>query len=637
MDDADDNLLLLPSGNVGIKTSNPAHALQVEGNIDADSYTINGVPIGSGGSYWTQSGSDIYYNAGNVGIGTSTPGDKLDVNGNMAVTGDITAGMTSDTSRIYGGGAEFSSYSAKANRVSTVNLGTGSDSAFVDFMYVSPGNDTASVGLNVNVTGSRILAMDISDLTRDSSVIRADGVKMFHSDDGGTTYDAVRLAHTGLAFIPESYGDLDSIVVGPEGIMAVGGQTDRDSSVIRADGIRMFHSNDGGTTYDTAIFASTGLEFLVSDAVYHYGDDGISFVNASDDTLMKVNLADITIQSPTSNAAFNADTSGIVMTSSISDADRTAINGHGMDVIVNDNSKLQLTANSNGGSIVAFNTTDVDRTAIDGHGMDVTVNNNSKLQLTADSNGGSIVAFNTVDVDRTEIDGHGIAIIENDTTRVSLGTNTLTFIGTDDSVAYGPPDFVFRSWNNGHITMDASNSSSGGMLNIRNNMGTTGISLDGATGVLGCNTISIPDFQISQSGILWDSSGTTAFEITADGGTNIYSNHAQTTGVTLAAGGGSWSSVSDRNKKENFTTINSAEVLAKLASLPMSTWNYKTQSQTIRHIGPMAQDFYDAFGVGEDNKHITTIDADGVALAAIQALLQRINELETRIAELEKK
>ena len=40
----------------------------------------------------------------------------------------------------------------------------------------------------------------------------------------------------------------------------------------------------------------------------------------------------------------------------------------------------------------------------------------------------------------------------------------------------------------------------------------------------------------------------------------------------------------------------------------------------MRHVGPMARDFYAAFGVGADDEHITSIDEDGVALAAIKAL-----------------
>ncbi len=116
-------------------------------------------------------------------------------------------------------------------------------------------------------------------------------------------------------------------------------------------------------------------------------------------------------------------------------------------------------------------------------------------------------------------------------------------------------------------------------------------------------------------------------------------------GVQVAAGGGSWSSISDRNLKQNLTPVDSKELLEKLAALPISTWNYKAQDPSIRHIGPTAQDFYAAFGVGEDDKHITSIDADGVAFAAIQQLyevqqelkekVQRIEQLETKVAQLE--
>jgi hypothetical protein len=72
-------------------------------------------------------------------------------------------------------------------------------------------------------------------------------------------------------------------------------------------------------------------------------------------------------------------------------------------------------------------------------------------------------------------------------------------------------------------------------------------------------------------------------------------------------------------------------VLETLDSVPITTWNYKTQSPAIRHIGPMAQDFYAAFGVGEDDTHIGTLDADGVALAAIQGLYLRTQDQQRQI------
>jgi hypothetical protein len=82
---------------------------------------------------------------------------------------------------------------------------------------------------------------------------------------------------------------------------------------------------------------------------------------------------------------------------------------------------------------------------------------------------------------------------------------------------------------------------------------------------------------------------------------------------------------SDRNQKENFQPVNVREVLEKVAALPVTRWNYKADPDN-PHIGPMAQDFHAAFATGPDDKHITTVDADGVALAAIKGLNEKLRE-----------
>jgi trimeric autotransporter adhesin len=77
-------------------------------------------------------------------------------------------------------------------------------------------------------------------------------------------------------------------------------------------------------------------------------------------------------------------------------------------------------------------------------------------------------------------------------------------------------------------------------------------------------------------------------------------------------------------------------VLRRVAGIPLFTWSYKSQSPAVRHIGPTAQDFRAAFGVGEDARHISTVDADGVALAAIQGLYHQNLRLQKRVARLER-
>jgi hypothetical protein len=90
-------------------------------------------------------------------------------------------------------------------------------------------------------------------------------------------------------------------------------------------------------------------------------------------------------------------------------------------------------------------------------------------------------------------------------------------------------------------------------------------------------------------------------------------------GVMLSPNSGTWASVSDRAMKTNVVPLDDAAVLQKVAALPVSEWSYISE-RGVRHVGPMAQDFYAAFGVGEDDRHITSIDEDGVALAAVKAL-----------------
>jgi Chaperone of endosialidase len=129
------------------------------------------------------------------------------------------------------------------------------------------------------------------------------------------------------------------------------------------------------------------------------------------------------------------------------------------------------------------------------------------------------------------------------------------------------------------------------------------------------------------------SNGTNTFTARTTGGARFISaidgtTGAPTAGVTLAAGGGSWSNLSDRNAKERFTPVDEQALLRRLARVPISRWSYKAQGPSIRHLGPTAQDFSRAFGLGEDNKHITTVDSEGVALAAIQGLYRQNQALE---------
>lgn len=146
------------------------------------------------------------------------------------------------------------------------------------------------------------------------------------------------------------------------------------------------------------------------------------------------------------------------------------------------------------------------------------------------------------------------------------------------------------------------------------------------------------------------STNTNSFTVRAPGGVRFittlvdsatvpsgaYSNASYTNGVFLAPNSGAWASLSDSNAKTKVTSINPREILAKLGSMPVTEWEYKADPNR-RYIGPMAQDFHAAFGLGADDKSITTLDSDGVMYAAIQGLLEELRSRDRRIEELESK
>ncbi|MGH9369680.1 MAG: tail fiber domain-containing protein [Thermoanaerobaculia bacterium] len=132
------------------------------------------------------------------------------------------------------------------------------------------------------------------------------------------------------------------------------------------------------------------------------------------------------------------------------------------------------------------------------------------------------------------------------------------------------------------------------------------------------------------------STGNNQFFVRASGGVYFYvspngnagPNCRLTDGTGLACS-------SDRELKEGFLPVDGREVLARLAEIPIQSWRLKDREDAVRHIGPVAQHFYAAFGVGKDDTHISTVDVEGVALAAIQELYRIVREKEDKIQALE--
>lgn len=141
------------------------------------------------------------------------------------------------------------------------------------------------------------------------------------------------------------------------------------------------------------------------------------------------------------------------------------------------------------------------------------------------------------------------------------------------------------------------------------------------------------------------------------GGFRIFTSSNLSTGVTIQSGAsvsnwgqsnaviststgaylstsGVWTNSSDVHRKYAFQDISGEDILTRLRNVPITTWSYRSDDSTIRHIGPMAQDFRRAFGFGNDSVSIATVDPDGISLAAIKALDARSRTDQTALSDL---
>lgn len=125
------------------------------------------------------------------------------------------------------------------------------------------------------------------------------------------------------------------------------------------------------------------------------------------------------------------------------------------------------------------------------------------------------------------------------------------------------------------------------------------------------------------------------------GGYRLFSNATRTVGVSLAAGGNSWVSISDSSRKENFEPASGETFLEKLTSLKLGSWNYKGQNPgNYRHYGPMAQEIFaaygkDEFGIIGNDTTLASADMDGIMMILLQGLEKRTREQQERLTSLQ--
>jgi hypothetical protein len=218
------------------------------------------------------------------------------------------------------------------------------------------------------------------------------------------------------------------------------------------------------------------------------------------------------------------------------------------------------------------------------------------------------------------------------------GTRILTYTQTAlcFTNAYPVVDCPIQAYAGGDLTIgqafEGHAVSQNNSLLVQNRVGIGTISPTSTLFVQGTSTFpSVNLFTLASS------TGAQLFTVTPAGNVGIGTTTPTLGPLTMASGafvtaGGTWTNASDRNLKENFATLTPASILEKIDQLPVTQWDYKTEGPTVNHIGPVAQDFWDAFHLGNSSTSISTIDPAGVALLGIQALDEKIQVLQGDLA-----
>ncbi len=212
---------------------------------------------------------------------------------------------------------------------------------------------------------------------------------------------------------------------------------------------------------------------------------------------------------------------------------------------------------------------------------------------------------------------------------------TSVIVGGDADIAYpGSFNSFIGGGQNNTIGTNADHSTIAGGIN---NSISTGAYQSFAAGA-GTKVNNNNSFVWGDGSTTTSSSAGNSVTFRASGGYRFFTGSGSG-GATLAAGATSWTTLSDRNAKKDFAPLDAEEVLEKLAQVPVEQWHYKWEKDSdTMNIGPMAQDFKHTFYPGRDDKGITTLEFDGVELAAIKGLNQKLEDrsqkLETENAEL---
>ncbi|HNW89496.1 MAG TPA: tail fiber domain-containing protein [Bacteroidales bacterium] len=621
-----DAFTILKNGNTGIGTSAPASKLEVAGAgaftgtvsganaVDNDEFVTKGqLSSLTMSSLWDTSGQHIYNaNAGYVGIGTASPAALLHVNDTATGNGNV----------LFTGTYKFSNPGpAPASGSGTRMMWYPDKGAFRAGVAADTHWDTDSIGNYSIALGNSPIA------------------KGFNSVAMGCYAKAIGQFAMGFGYNAHAIGDYSATLgnftnASGYSSTALGSWTDATGAYSTAMGDHTTASGLYSTAMGYSTSAPSGYETVIgryntlytplsttgwnsSDRLFVIGNGTSPAATANAVTVLKKGNTGIRTSSPT--ALFQVGDSGLIIKYTGEIQTIGVGNGH-VAANVRDSGAVDLQTWRDSTHQVASG-----KYAVIGGGR-----SNSAIYIYSTISGG--YKNKAKDTYTTIGGGYG-----------NKASGTLATVGGGDNneasgaaAAIGGGRFNVNSGYRGTIAGGYSNkvynnygSVGGGYMNLDSGYAATipggylvvaGGSYSFATGyrakAIHHGTMVFGDATNADISSTVDNQ----FTIRASGGTRIYSNGILSAGVLLAAGGSSWSAVSDSTLKQNIRPVDGNEILDKLQQVPISRWSYKAQDPSIEHIGPMAQDFYAAFGLGEDNEHINTLDPDGIALAGVQQL-----------------
>jgi hypothetical protein len=513
--------------------------------------------------------------------------------------------------------------------------------------------ESANSVLAGNISGTLPLAqLPASVLTNGASGVNITGT--FSGNGAGITGVDLRSVNTlGVITFTTNYGNFvlastPGVGVGPSCVVAAD---------VNGDGkLDLISANSYGSTL--TVLTNNGSGSFGSNATLNVGNEPVWVVAADVNGDGKLDLISANANTNTLTVLTNNGSGGFVLSATLTVGNSpdqviaADVNGDGkVDLITaneDDNTLTVLTNNGSGGFVLAA-TLNVGSGATSVAAADV--NEDGKLDLisanyidstltvlTNDGSGGFVLAA-TLNV------GNTLGDTPYDVVAADVNGDGMVDLISANVVGYGSltvltNSTVFTGAGGGLTGLNANNISSGTVPDARLS---ANVALRAGGNTFSGNQI----FTNSQNRFIYLNTPTYPIEVETTNHIDLLA--LDNSGNLKCAGAvysGSIKLTSDRNLKENFTALDSQTVLAKVAALPLTEWNYKSDSQTIQHIGPMAQDFHAAFQLdGADDKHISVVDEGGVALAAIQGLNEklesgsqnsevRMKKLETENAEL---